>query len=336
VSLDDVAVAENVRAFLGPTDPEVLRQLPGLGLQQDEVAGGGCYGDAWRLPLAHEARASVGVRLALLGDHRRGVGLRDDGLPDIDWCRIEGGDVTIEIRANPDDPNSEIADTVTRPVEPFSIARYPITIAQFQAFLASCHQEGEWRLPPGFPVELPGNYLPPKHRARYGNHPADSVNWWDATAFCHWLSARLGCEARLPTEFEWQLAAIGGDPKIREPKSAYPWGQEWDPQQEPWRANTLESDLGRSTAVGLYPLGASPAGVLDMAGTIYEWCLNAFEDPDDTGLPGSQEDRRVLRGGSWGNGRDLARSADRYWYDPGNRSSNIGFRVMCSSPIFDH
>jgi hypothetical protein len=99
-------------------------------------------------------------------------------------------------------------------------------------------------------------------------------------AFFHWLEARLGGGIRLPTEFEWQLAATRG-----ESGRVYPWGPDWDPQAEPWRANTAESGLNRSTAVGLYPLGASPTGVRDMAGTIYEWCLNAFEDPDDSGLP---------------------------------------------------
>jgi formylglycine-generating enzyme required for sulfatase activity len=129
------------------------------------------------------------------------------------------------------------------------MARYPITIAQFQAFLQECYQDSCWRLPPGFPVNLPADYSLPKHRVRYGNHPADSTNWCDAAAFCHWLSARLSAEIRLPTEFEWQLAATGGDPA-----RIYPWGREWDPEHEPWAANTLESGLNRTTAVGLYPL----------------------------------------------------------------------------------
>ena len=188
-----------------------------------------------------------------------------------------------------------------------------------------------WRLPPGFAVDLPASYPPPKHRARHGNHPADSVNWWDASVFCHWLSARFGFEVRLPTEFEWQLAATGGDAA-----RTYPWGPDWDPEQEPWRANTAESGLGRSTAVGLYPLGASRAGVLDMAGTIYEWCRNAFEDPDNTEFPATQEDRRVLRGGSWVDGQDGARSASRSRSDPGYRNVSVGFRVVCSSPIVEH
>jgi formylglycine-generating enzyme required for sulfatase activity len=330
VSLDDVARPGTVRAFLDPTDPEELSTLPSLTKPQDGTAGSGRYGNAWRLPLGHEARASLGVRLALLGDSRRGVGLRADGLPDIDWCGIDGGAVTIAIRSDPDDPNSDLVGTLTRAVGPFRISRYPVTIAQFRAFLADCHRDDKWQLPPGFPIDFPADYPPPKHLARYGNHPADTVDWYEAAAFCHWLGARLGTEVRLPTEYDWQLAATGGDSARN-----FPWGPDWEPQQEPWRANTAESGLGHSTAVGLYPLGASQAGILDMAGTIHEWCRNAFDDPDNIGFPATPEDRRVLRGGSWGLEQDNARCALRVRYLPSSRNNLIGFRVLCSSPIVD-
>jgi hypothetical protein len=122
VSLDDVTDRATVDAFLGPTDPEEIATLPALDAAQDAAVGSGRYGDAWRLPLGHEARASVGVRLALLGDRRKG-GLGADGLPDIDWVAIDGGEVTIEIRANPDDPNSKVVRCLTREVASFSMAR---------------------------------------------------------------------------------------------------------------------------------------------------------------------------------------------------------------------
>jgi formylglycine-generating enzyme required for sulfatase activity len=326
VSLADVTDRATVDAFLGPTNPDEVAKLPGLDAAEDATVGSGRYGDAWRLPLSHEARASVGVRLALLGDRRKGVGLRADGLPDIDWCRIEGGEVTIEIRANHEDVNSKVYKRLTRTVAAFWMARYPVTIAQFQAFLAECHRDGTCRLPPGFAVNLPASWLPPKHRARHGNHPADTVDWWDASAFCHWLSARFGYEVRLPMEDEWQLAATGGDPS-----RTYPWGPDWNPSQQPWRANTSESELGRSTAVGIYPAGASGGGVLDMAGTIYEYCLNAFDDLDNTAFPTSQDDSRVLRGGSWDDFQDFARCAYRVRRYPIIRPYDIGFRVVCQA-----
>src|SRR5438105_9779832 len=120
------------------------------------------------MPLSHKARASLGVRLALLGDSRPGVGLRADGLPDIEWCPIKAGEVTIKIWSEPDDLISgEVVDTRTRDVAQFSIARYPVTIAQFQAFLDDCYQGGQWRLPTGFPAVQLHDYAP-RFRSRYG------------------------------------------------------------------------------------------------------------------------------------------------------------------------
>ncbi|MGZ9159369.1 MAG: SUMF1/EgtB/PvdO family nonheme iron enzyme [Nitrospira sp.] len=225
------------------------------------------------------------------------------------------------------------------------MARYPVTITQFQAFLKDCYQEGTWRLPVECPVTLPADCPPPKPRARYGNHPVDSVSWWDAAAFCYWLTdrlrrfgVRLPTEAdrlgffvvQLPTEAEWQLAATGGVPA-----RTYPWGCTWKPTAEPWRANTVESELGRTTAAGMYPPGASAGGITDMAGTLWEWCRNAFDELDNSLIPASLGDRRVLRGGSWNYRQDYARAANRGWRDPYVRSSGIGFRVVCLSPSSD-
>ena len=327
VPLDDVAEPKTVGAFLGPTHPGDLEALPGLGEAGDATAGSGRYGDAWRLPLSHAARARVGVRLALVRDTRSGVDVDTHGVPDIAWHHIEGGEVTIEIRRDPNNPNSDIVERVTRRVDPFWIARYPVTIGQFQAFVTACLKEdGGWRLPTG-DFQLRPDYPPPKHRAGHANHPADSVSWWDAMAFCRWLSSRLGFTVTLPDEWQWQLAATGGDPE-----NSYPWGHNWDPEREPWRANTSESDLARSTAVGMYPEGASANGVLDMTGTLWEWCLNQDEAPYATAVDPGDNCPRVLRGGSWGLGRDYARCAHHYYASPNGRSDDIGFRVVCSSP----
>ena len=141
-------------------------------------------------------------------------------------------------------------------------------------------------------------------------------------AFCRWLSGRLGEEIRLPTEWEWQQAATGGDPA-----NVYPWGPEWDAT----RANTYESSLGRTTAVGLYPRGSWPGGPLDMSGNVEEWCLNEPENPKRIGTKGDCP--RVRRGGSWTFDRVNARAALRDWLNPSSRRDNLGFRVSRPSPI---
>ena len=113
------------------------------------------------------------------------------------------------------------------------------------------------------------------------------MSWYDAVAYCRWLSKRLGYKIELPTEWEWQQAATGGDKA-----NACPWGRDWDSE----RANTSKSGLSRTTAVGLYPQGASPVGALDMSGNVEEWCLNEYGNPKNVAVSG--DERRVVRGGS--------------------------------------
>ena len=316
---------ESEQAFLGPINPvDMLKAI-----EQPKTP--------------HERRVMIGVRLDRLGDTRKGVGLREDGLPDIDWVHVPGGEVTIEIRTESNDPDSAVAKTVTRTVETCWLSRYPVTVAQFQAFLRECHDGQRWQLPQGAPINLPDSYsLPKPWAARLGNHPMDSVNWYDAVAYCHWLSVSLGYEVRLPTEFEWQCAAIGGndhhsgmDRRTNPSNQHYPWGEDWNPAQEPWRANTYESDLSRSTAVGMYPGGVSESGLYDLCGTVWEWCLNAFDNPDNVSMDTNPKITRAMRGGSFNNPRRNCRASFRNDFHAVNRSYSGGFRLLCLSPIIE-
>ena len=87
-------------------------------------------------------------------------------------------------------------------------------------------------------------------------------------------------------------------------------------------------------AVGIYPQGASPVGALDMAGNVWEWCLNEYDNPNETDRSG--DGRRVVRGGSWLGNRGNARASYRYRYAPNDRHSEVGFRLVCLAPILDH
>ncbi|MCP3971491.1 MAG: SUMF1/EgtB/PvdO family nonheme iron enzyme, partial [Rhodobacteraceae bacterium] len=86
------------------------------------------------------------------------------------------------------------------------------------------------------------------------------------------------------------------------------------------------------TAVGIYPQGASPYGVMDMGGNLWEWCHNKYGEPE-CNTPDASNDSRVLRGGSWLYNPGGARAADRGGGDPGDRGSLVGFRVLCSGPL---
>jgi hypothetical protein len=251
----------------------------------------------------HPRRAAIGDRLAQLGDPRPGVGLRPDGTPDIVWCAIPAGSVTLEGAKG------------TFEVAPFSMSKYPVTYRQYKAFLD--HPEG-YRASK-FWKGLEHNQEPGEQYRAIDNHPAENVSWYDATAFCRWLSSRLGFDVRLPHESEWQQAATSGNAAY-----VYPWGPEWLGNC----ANTWESRLSRTTAVGVYPHGASAQQVFDLSGNVWEWCQNQ-NDPSSR----KKDAERVLRGGSWNDDPEYARAALRGVYGPDIRTSGIGFRVVCVSPI---
>ena len=251
----------------------------------------------------HQRRRDIGQRLAEIGDPRPGVGVKD-GVPQILWRPIPPGTVEVEEHGR-------------FQVEPFHIAAYPITIEQFAAFLKAkdgFNNKAWWK-------EL--KRLEPDHawRSRLTNHPVTEVSWHDATAFCRWLSRRLGFEVRLPDEPEWQWAAQSAEAEF-----AYPWGPGW----KDGVANTSEAGINRTTAVGVYPSGASRQGAFDLAGNVWEWCRNEHEDPKKVQ---PSEGPRALRGGSWVNGQGSARASYRSDDDPYYRNYGIGFRVVCSSPI---
>jgi formylglycine-generating enzyme required for sulfatase activity len=209
----------------------------------------------------------------------------------------------------------------------FKIGRYPVTNSQYRAFINATGRT--WYFSKGL-------------RPEYANCPAESVEWYDARAFCEWLTVEwrkagriFGDEiVRLPTEAEWEKAARGTGGRD------YPWGDSW----EEGRCNTSESKIGGTCAVGMFPGGASPYGCLDMAGNVWEWTSSLwgknFGKPDfkypyrpDDGrenLDAGNEILRVLRGGSWNRDQYFARCAGRYWDCPYNWHDYVGFRVVVS------
>jgi formylglycine-generating enzyme required for sulfatase activity len=255
---------------------------------------------------SHQRRASIGDRLADIGDPRPGVGLNSDGVPEFVWLPVSGGKIALE------------SDAGTFAVQPFAISKYPVTWAQYRSFLEAQngYRQKRWWRGLAERQAQPGE----QYRQR-DNHPAENVSWYDAVAFCRWLSARLGYEVRLPTEWEWQQASTSGSP-ARE----YLWGADWNPAY----ANIWESGLSRTTAVGVYPQSTSPVGALDMSGNVLEWCLNEYDRPQRTSLSGTA--RRVVRGGSWFDVQVLARASFRNGSAPVTRNYALGLRVVRSSP----
>jgi formylglycine-generating enzyme required for sulfatase activity/energy-coupling factor transporter ATP-binding protein EcfA2 len=256
--------------------------------------------------LTHQQRERIGVRLAEIDDSRPGIGVDENGLPQFEWCPVPSGPIELEGKAG------------TFNVTAFFMSQYPVTFKQYRAFLEAAdgyHNPLWW-------TDLKHEPEPGAQYRKIDNHPADGVSWYDAVAFCHWLSDKRGFEIRLPAEWEWQQAATGGDPN-----NEYPWGKDFNSLC----CNTWESGLGRTMAIGMYPAGKSLVGTLDMSGNVWEWCLNDYDKPETIDI--SSDGRRVVRGGSWDYSRDLACAAYRFHYTPDFRNYLLGFRVVCSSPI---
>jgi len=208
-------------------------------------------------------------------------------------------------------------------VDGLSIARYPVTNAQYRFFVEEGgYQERRYWTDEGWRVKERGGWTEPRYAGGafdLSNHPGVRVSWYEAVAYCRWLTEKLRAlgalsedeVVRLPTEREWQRAAQGDD------RRAYPWG-EWAEGY----ANTIESGIDQTSAVGLFPEGASPCGALDMAGNVWEWCADWYD-----------EDRaaKVLRGGSWYYNQRYARCIYRGRLNPRLRGSRVGFRCARGS-----
>ena len=252
--------------------------------------------------LSHNRRAQIGERMAELGDTRPGVGVTD-GIPTPEWCKVTGSRLRLDGLAE----GFQVND--------FYISKYPVTSVQYEAFVTAedgYHDLQWWE-------NIPRRSVPPEAYHGIPNHPMENLSWYEAIAFCRWLSNQLNFEVRLPTELEWQMAANGGDSG-----RLFPWGNVLDGD----RANTFESGLGRTVAVGMYPLGAAPCGALDMAGNVWEWCLNESADPNSTDI--FEVEQRAVRGGCWYHELQYGVTSFRNpaWDYAAPRTQLRGFRII--------
>ena len=200
----------------------------------------------------------------------------------------------------------------------YYLAKTPVTNAQFAAFV----QAAGWQ---DVGTKWAGNWAEGKPPPGKADHPVNEVAWDEAMAYCRWLSGVTGKAYGLPSEAEWEKGARGAYGRI------YPWGNQW----EVTRCNTHEGGWKDTTRVSTYPQGASPYGVLDMAGNVWEWtpslCDSKYPyNPEDgrENLDVHENSLRVLRGGGFYNVCRHVRCAFRGRFSLYSRARLSGFRVV--------
>jgi len=317
----DTALRDEVRA-------EALRQISVWPLDQGrQIDAGnalGLLGDP-RLPISdtewHASLPNLSTTFTAAGDHY--------------WRYVPAGRYRIG-GWKKDEPTAE------HDVATFWMARLPITVAQFSRFVAEGYRDDTHWTPNGlrWRGDRTAPYWGDEPRLSGANQPEIGETWYEATAFCRWLTAHLATvlpahhEIRLPTEAEWEVAAAyDGSATHR----TYPWGEE---EVTPERAVYTAWKLDAPAPVGLCPAGAAACGAMDLAGNVWEWCASHAETYPDAAHT-LQKDFTVndfvvpLRGGSyWKEDSSNVRCGARFRLRPVYGGYyHGGFRVVVSPPL---
>jgi len=243
-----------------------------------------------------------------------------------EWRFVEGGNVVLE--------NASLTGGTkggTSQVDNFGIAKYPITNAQYEKFLKDPNgfSNIQWWEFSSEAQQWRKNHKNPKPTAFTGSDlPRTRISWFDSMAFCSWLSTEInhytqhdpslntyGVFIRIPTEEEWQRAALGDN------NWRYPWGDTLDETR-----GNYGSHVGQPSSVDKYPEGKSIYDVFDMTGNVWEWCLTGW---NQEGIDVRGYTHRAIKGGAWNvSNPDHLRAGDRGCHPPRGRLNDCGFRVL--------
>jgi len=206
-------------------------------------------------------------------------------------------------------------------LEAFAIDRFPVTQAEYAAFVAATgravpdidstayHDQG-FLVHPWAEVE-PFRWSGGRPPAALGDHPVVLVDHADAAAYCAWRGEQDGHELRLPTGSEWEAACRGKE------RRTYAWG-------DTWQEGVIVADTTFTAPVGAHPAGATPDGIGDLLGNVFEWTSSTMPPPEE-GEP-------VLRGCGWDDAPGTCRCAFRHGRPAGSRHVLIGFRCAADLP----
>ena len=262
-------------------------------------------GDLRALPPRYRQRRFVDLR----SDFDAGVAtliaaVRQQDMPAVHTNPRDGAELVLipggSFRAGDDEEDDNPARQVEVPA--FYLGRFAVTNAQYRTYLDAVGKSGA--SPPHFWDD---------ERFNQPEQPVVGVTWHHAVGYCRWAGLRL------PDEWEWEKGARGTDGRPFPWGKPNPWGK---PKPTQVHAN-FDMNVGHPTAVGSYPEGASPYGLMDMAGNVWEWTASWYDADDMAPTCGVS---RVLRGGSFSSGARYLRAAFRSYYLPQLRYDYIGFR----------
>ena len=226
-------------------------------------------------------KIDIAKALSVIGDVRVGIRIDDTGIPDIKWCNIDSIERTIGITDEQKKilKQSNIHDWQFKREAPsfryktdgFYISAYPVTVSQFMSFInnSNGYYLDEWWTKKG--LKWREENSPPPPTGLTDNFPQNYVTWYEAVAFCNWMSAINNEVIRLPTEVEWEVASKQLHDTI------YPWGNKFNKDY----ANTREAGYNNISPVGCFNYCSQKNEIVhpqDMIGNLWEWCSTIVED----------------------------------------------------------
>ena len=198
-------------------------------------------------------------------------------------------------------------------VDSFAIGVYTVTNEEYLQFV----RDTEGEMSAAFAED----------RFSHPRQPVVAVSWFEAMAYCEWLSLKTASLVRLPTEAEWERAVRGG-----QEGKLYSWGNENPESFEIYRTGWQDE---RPQVVGL--LSPNAFGIYNLGDNLHEWCLDWYDpnyyhrSPDRNPLNQEPSTRRASRGGSWRHRIKVSRCGARSSLDPGFKYTDYGFRIVTAS-----
>jgi formylglycine-generating enzyme required for sulfatase activity len=299
-----------------------------------------------------QTRVEGGHLLGQLGDPRLLDAQVGDAPSGSYWCRVERGlfwtatGTAASQDEGEDDEDGDGDEEQLRQVDlpyDYKIARFPVTNAEFARFIADdgynpqqlwwTEQGRAFLAPGGQPYDDQEWITLPRYwsNAKYNNpiQPVVGVSWYEAAAYAAWLTMQghtkgwlaPNDEIRLPTWLEWERAARYTDQR------RYPWG---DVPPTPEHANYGETNVGTTSPVGCFPLGAAVCGTLDMAGNTYEWTCTDAENEQRPSKDFTPDRYPLISWSYFGDSPNYLRCGARRGYSPYNWYNGLGFRIVWS------